>query len=87
MRVLDDEEKRRLGRPFCDQPEGREADQEQVGGVALGNPERRLECPSLRVGKEIEAVQQGNEQLVKPREGELRFGQRARRGHHGNSPL
>jgi hypothetical protein len=31
----------------------------------LGNPERRLECPSLRVGKEIEPAEQGKQQLVK----------------------
>ena len=81
MRVLDHEEKRRLGRPFCDQPQRREADQEQVGSVALGDPERRLERPSLRVGKEIETAEQGKQQLVKAREGEPRLGQRTRRGH------
>jgi hypothetical protein len=85
--VLDHEEKRRVGRPFCDQPQRRKADQEQVGSVALGKPERRLECASLRVGKEIESVEQWEQQLMKAREGEPRLGQRACRGLHRYTTL
>ena len=87
MGVLDHEEKRRVGRPVCDQPQRRKADQEQVGSVALGNPERRLECASLRVGKEIESVEQWEQQLMKAREGEPRLGQRACRGLHRYTTL
>jgi hypothetical protein len=32
------EEKRSLGCPLCDEPQRREADQEKVGSVALGDP-------------------------------------------------
>jgi hypothetical protein len=56
--VLDDEEQGRVRRQFRDQPKRREADQEQVGSVALGDPERRLERAPLRVGKDVETVEQ-----------------------------
>ena len=70
---------RGLRRPFCDQPQRREADQKEVGSVRLGDSERRLERAPLRVGKEIQAVEQWKQQLVKACEGELRLGQRTRR--------
>ena len=87
VRVVDHDEQRSLGCPFGDQPQRREADQEQVGSVALGNPERRLECPSLRVGKQIEPTEQGKQQLVQAGEGERRLGERSRRGHDRRAPL
>jgi hypothetical protein len=59
------EEERGLRGPFCDQPQSREADQEKVGRVGLRNPERRLERAPLWVGKEIPAVQQWKQELVK----------------------
>jgi hypothetical protein len=51
--VVDHEKQRLLGCPFRDQPQRREADQEQVGSVALGNPERRFEGALLRVRKDL----------------------------------
>ena len=57
MRVIDHEEKRCLSRPFCDEPERREANEEQVRSFALGNTERRLDGPSLRVWKEIQTAE------------------------------
>ena len=60
VRVLHHAEERRLRHPICNQPERREADQEQVGSGALANPERRLERTSLRLGKEIETAEQGS---------------------------
>jgi len=57
LRVIDDEEKRCVRRPFCDEPERREADQEQIRSVALGDTERRLEGLSLQVWKEIQTAQ------------------------------
>ena len=87
MRVVDHEEQRSLGCPFGDQPQRREADQEQVRSVALGNTERRLECLSLRVGKQIETTEQGEQELVQAREGERRLRERSRRGHDGRAPL
>ncbi|MDP9277175.1 MAG: hypothetical protein M3O76_03065, partial [Actinomycetota bacterium] len=57
LRVIDHEQKRCLSRPFCDEPERREADQEQVRSVALGDTERRLEGLSLRVWKEIQTAE------------------------------
>jgi hypothetical protein len=59
VRVLDHVEKRRLRRAFSDQPERCEADQEHVGSSAVGNPERRLQRASLRVGKETKSAEQG----------------------------
>ena len=80
--VVDHEEQRRLGCSFCDQPQRRKADQEQVGSVALGNPERRLERAPLRVRKEIQAAEEREQQLVEPCEGELRLGEGTGRGHY-----
>jgi hypothetical protein len=57
VRVVDHEEKRSLGCPFCDQSQRREADQEQVGRVALGDTERRLEGLSLRVWNAIQMAE------------------------------
>ena len=57
LRVIDHEEKRRLRRAFCDESQRREADQEQVRRVAVGNTERRLEGLSLRVWKENQAAE------------------------------
>jgi hypothetical protein len=57
LRVIDHEEKRCLSRPFCDEPERREADQEQVRRVAVGNTESSLEGLSLRLWKEIETAE------------------------------
>ena len=86
MRVLNREEERGLRRPFCDQSQRREADQEEVGSVCLCNPERCLECAPLGVGKKIQTAEQGKQQLVEPCKSELRLGQRARRGDHRDAP-
>jgi hypothetical protein len=83
--VIDHEKKRCLRRPFCEEPERREADQEQVGRLALGNTERRLEGPSLRVRKEVQSAEQGEQELVKARKGKLGLRKRTRCGHDRRS--
>jgi hypothetical protein len=83
--VIDHEEKRCLRRPVSDQPESREADQEQVRGVALCNTERRLEGLPLGVWKEIQTAELREQELVKAREGKLGLRKRTRCGHDRNS--
>jgi hypothetical protein len=67
VRVLYGEEERGLRRPFCDQSQRREADQEEVGSGRLCNPERRLECAPLGVGKKIRRPSRGSSSWWSPK--------------------
>jgi hypothetical protein len=53
--------------------------------LALGNTERRLEGPSLRVRKEVQAAEQGEQELVKARKGKLGLRKRTCCGHDRRS--
>ncbi len=87
MRVLDHKQQRCLHLPLGDHAEGGQANQEEIGRVAVGDPERHIEGPALRIRPVTHPVEEGKQQLMEPAEGQPRLGLRARRRHHRRAAL
>ena len=87
VRILDDEQQRCLRLALGDHAERRQADQEDIGRIALGDAEGDVESPALRIRKSIQAVEEGQQELVEPPEGEPRLGLRPRRPSHRRASL
>ena len=58
-----------------------------IGRVALGDAERHVEGPALRIRTVIHPVEERKQQLMKPAEGQPRLGLRPRRRHHRRAVL
>jgi hypothetical protein len=60
---------------------------EEIGRVALGDSERHVEGPALRVRTLTHPVEEGQQQLMKSAEGQPCLGLSARRRHHRRAAL
>ena len=87
MRILDHEQQRCLRLPLGDHAEGCQADQEEIGRVALGDPERDVEGLALWTRTVTHPVEEWKQQLMEPSEGQPRLRLRARRRHHHRAVL
>jgi hypothetical protein len=73
--VVDDEEHRPVRRDVGHEPQRGEADQIDVGdGFARNQGERHLEGVPLKLGEPVEPVEERQQQLVQPGEGQARLG-------------
>src|SRR5262245_60291270 len=82
MRIVDHQQEGCLRLALRDQAESGQADQEDIGRVALGDTERYVERLSLRIRTVCYPVEEWKQQLMEPSEGQPRLRLRTRRRHH-----
>ena len=82
LRVVHDAQHRLLLGGLRHEAERREGDQEPVGAISGGKPERDAEPATLRLGQRPEPAEHRRAQLVQPGEGELHL--RLDAGHAGH---
>ena len=87
MRILHDEQQGSVRLALGNHAERCQADQEDIGRIALGDPERHVEGLALRIRTVTHPVEEGKQQLMQPTEGQPRLRLRARRRHDRRAVL